>query len=381
MYVDSAKQTSYKLETAHNFFLHAVIGCCLTKPHAPYETWDDPTTDYRVHTLLIRPSGSGKAPVYSMAENLAINSDLKFRTQTNMTEAGLLGTVSKTGRDIITTYGDGYYYDIIGYTEASNLFTPKSHSRTLITSLNTLLDEKREVYRRLAYGNLEYHTNVTLMLTTFPNPLVYTQLQSGFMQRCFVLYEQIGLEVYKEISKYLNEIVWRPQREVNLQPLTERLKQIKNKNFNFKTNGKVREAMNKVVDDYAKLVVSFQDVQKEVLKTFMTRQTVLLHKLMCHHASLELREKLNVQDVQYAKLLCIASYRSICKYIKDHYKRDPRYERVENLIFRLKEKGHKKMKLSPFTARLRPLTVSEVEEILKFEKDLVQLKGKWLIFK
>ena len=127
----------------------------------------------------------------------------------------LLGTLIKSGKNIIERFGDGFYKDIIGYTEASNLFTTKSHSKTLLTSLNTLLDEKREVHRTLAYGNIDYNTNVSLMLTTFPNPLVYTQLQSGFMQRCFVLYEIIGLDEYSEISKYLNAIVWKKKQQID----------------------------------------------------------------------------------------------------------------------------------------------------------------------
>jgi len=376
-YLDKAKTTSYKLETAHNFFLHAVIGACLTKPHAPFQPWI-PSKDYRTHVLLIRPSGSGKAPVYDMAEKLASQVNLTFATRTIMTEAGLIGTHDKK---LGIQYGDAMSHDILGYTEASNLFTTRSHSKTMMTSLNTLLDEKREVHKSLAWGIIDYNTNVSLMLTTFPSPLVYDQLQSGFMQRCFVLYEVIGLDVYKEISQYLNEIVWTKRPIVILTDLVKRLEEIKQKDFKFRTRKKVRKAMNDVVDDFGDIVTGFQDVQKDVLKTFMTRQTRLLHKLMCHHASLELRENLTLEDVEYAKLLCFASYKSICRYIKDNYKRDSRYERVERLIERLKAKGKKRVKLHRFTAGLRPMKVSEVKDILMFEKDLVTVKDNDIIIK
>lgn len=296
----------------------------------------------------------------------------------------LLGTLIKSGKNIIERFGDGFYKDIIGYTEASNLFTTKSHSKTLLTSLNTLLDEKREVHRTLAYGNIDYNTNVSLMLTTFPNPLVYTQLQSGFMQRCFVLYEIIGLDEYSEISKYLNAIVWKKKQQIDLTPIINRLSEIKEKQFSFSASKEIREAMNKVINEFYDLVKVFDEEHRKILKTFMTRQTILFHRLMCHHSSLELREEISLQDVKYARALTLDSYKSICRYVQDNYKVDKRYLRFQRLIHKLKQEGKNTTTLSELSARLKPIKVSEIEKIALWYQQfhgIIEVNGKTVTIK
>lgn len=346
------EESGYKLKYPHILNLHAIIGACLNTQWLKIRGHK---IDLRVHPFIIRDSGSGKALSYDQVEKLANLTGLNWKTRTSLTEAGLIGTLRQTRKGIIKIYGDAYETDILGFTEAHILLKASSRSSTTMESLNMILDSKGEIHKRLANGVLEYNTRVSLIISSFPSPLIHEQLNKGFLQRCFIYYENLPLPYYVGIMKWLAENVGTDtgsQVEKNLRKIAKVLKKVKETEFNFDFTY-VRSMLDVIPDEFAQIVKGYFDV--EILKTFSPRYFNLLLKIACHHASLDFRNEINGKDIEYAKELCLLSFRSVCNFVMDYHQLEKIYYRIDRQFEIFRNKGIYKIKTSVLLRLLRPL--------------------------
>lgn len=370
MYAETVgSKMSYKLKYSHILNFHAIVGSCLQDETVPR---GGAKVDLRIHPFIIRPSGSGKALSYDLAEDLATKCELKWVTRNKITPAGLIGTLraSKEGTTVI--YGDAYDCDIIGFTEASLLL----RDITLCKNFNTLMDVKGIVSRKLAIGEVTYRSHSTVVLSSFPSKLVYDHLQTGFLQRCLVFYERLPLRFYRQViewlaKKYGYDSTHKVAKELSV--IAKRLKEIKRRNFKFQLNKEAKNMMFKLGKKFEKMVKPYPSIKKEVLKTFGTRWAEQTLKLSAHHASLELRDQILKRDVEHGLRISEVGLRSVFAFIDEYYVKDKRHVRLEKQLERFREKG-KEITLSQLSANLKPMTVTTIESMLDTYEAREELK-------
>ena len=357
------EQVSYKLYIPHIFNFHALVGACLRNQSLKIL---GQKLDLRVHPLIIRESGSGKALSYDLAERTAGLVGLDWRTRTRLTEAGLVGTISKVRGQPVSVYGDAKYADILGFTEAHVILKATSRSDTMMETLNMILDPEGVVEKRLAWGLISYKTRVSLVMSTFPSSLVYEQLQKGFLQRCFIFYERVPVEYYRGIMDWIAEHVGVDKTvdvKQSLEKVAERLGEIDRRDFKFKFSEKARDELKKASNEFDDLVRGYFEI--EVLKTFLPRYFILLCKLACHHGALELRDEISVEDVLYAKQQCMASFTSLCKFVMEYYEVPRDFRRLERQLDRFRGIEKKWLYGVSFSELLRNLRPWKKEKLLR----------------
>lgn len=353
LYWQSAgEEIGYKLKYPHILNFHAIIGACLNKQWISVRGHK---FDLRVHPFIIRGSSSGKALSYDLAEKLSNLIGLDWRTRTQLTEAGLIGTIRLMKGVPMVIRGDAYGTDILGFTEAHTLLKASSKSSTMTETINMILDPKGEVHKKLATGVIEYDTRVSLVMSSFPSLIVHEQLNKGFLQRCFIFYENLPLTYYTGIMEWLADNIGVDEEktvEEYLETIATVLKIIRNVKFNFDFL-EVRKILNEIPYEFEKLVKGYFDIN--ILKTFAPRYFNLLCKIACHRASLELRSVVNEEDILYAKELCLVSFRSVCNFVMDFHKLERVYGRIDRQFMKLKEIGKSEIKTSELLRHLRPL--------------------------
>lgn len=391
---EAGTKVSYEMTYPHMLNLHAIIGACLQGNEGEQSTTikiRGHILDLRVHPFIIQSSGSGKALSYTLAEQLADRIGLDWKTRTQLTEAGLVGTLLKKGSNVIPIYGDAKDTDILGFTEAHSVLKHSSTSKTMMETLNMILDTKAEIHKRLAYGTIDYKTRVSLVMSSFPSALVHEQLQKGFLQRCFIYYQYIPTEHYKRICQWLAKYIGVNETEKvgeYLDIIAERLRQIRDRHFEFEFTDKAREMLNTIAEEITELVKGYFEI--EVLKTFTPRYFNLACKLASHHASLELRNTITEKDMEYAKMLCLTSLRSVCEFVMAYTELNKGFRKVERFLDKFRS-GWKcrgdRVDLSKFLKytnlkkerALRLLEPYVVRKEIELE-DKKETSGTWIIF-
>lgn len=349
-------QMSYKLKYSHILNFHALIGACLKEQVFTYKGQKQ---DLRVHPLIVRPSGSGKALSYELAEEMAKKAKLMWATRSSLTVAGLIGTIVLRKGEPIPIYGDAAEYDIIGFTEAQTLSKSSSQFGTMTEMLNQILDPKGEIFKRLATGVIAYKTHVSLLLSTYPSELMYENLQTGFLQRCSIFYEDLSLSHYIEIVRWMIENIGTKETKEMQEAkrvIVWRLKAIKQKQFNFDFSN-VKERLTQVPAKFENVLRGYPEI--ELLKTFTTRYLNLLLKFACHHAALDLRDKLTEKDIEYGEKLCIVALKAACEFLVKYYTPDKDYLRLERQLTKFKEKD-KEVKFNVLLQNLRPWKIGDL---------------------
>jgi len=150
-----------------------------------------------LHPLAIQKSGTGKSPAFDYARMVAEMANISFRSQTDLTAAGLIGTVEDGEPDP----GVAANTEIVGFEEMSTLFRlmKRDHSSNLGEHLNQIMDNKR-VKKDLAHGTVSYKPKCTLFGTTYPpEDLDLRRLfDNGTLARFFYFFKDIGRGFYKD---------------------------------------------------------------------------------------------------------------------------------------------------------------------------------------
>lgn len=152
------------------------VGCHIAKKMQsknPFYIIDGKRINLGVHGLKIGSSYSGKSLTDEvwiggqrvpdgLIDYLGFTGVIRLTT----TEAGLIGTQVKDGKDTVIEYGDAHEYDFIAYDEAKAIFNMNnaSHSTTLYDSIIGVMNGMAS--KKLGLTTIEYGTDVTLWLNT-----------------------------------------------------------------------------------------------------------------------------------------------------------------------------------------------------------------------
>lgn len=160
-----------------------------------------------IHPIAIQKSGTGKSPAFKYTQMVAEMADISFRSQTDLTEAGLIGTVE----DGDSVRGVAAQAEIVGFEEMSTLFrlAEREHSSNLGEHLNQIMDNKR-VQKDLAHGTIDYKPTCTLFGTTYPPEDLDLKrlMNNGTLARFFFFFKEIDRTFYRDtLSEVIDSIV------------------------------------------------------------------------------------------------------------------------------------------------------------------------------
>jgi len=303
--------------------LHVVLGQALCQN--VYYRMGKRKIDIRTHLLLIKPQATGKGAGFTMAVLLANALNLKFQKLTKTTDAGLEGTkvydVSQKKEVIV----DGLLKtaDIIGMEEASPIFDLTSDfSKMVMTNMqitmNSLFDEDCEISKRLGTQLIEFKPHASFILTSYPpDKLAEKITKTGFIDRMIAIFETVTLAERLEIMRKMTEMLnMKPEEQaVKQAEILERINGI----INFYKKGEyciqipndIHEILLDVIEDFAMQVFDASPKAREKLEHFVTRLYETLIKLSIHHAILDLRMKVELSDILYARMTYMPIWKNL----------------------------------------------------------------------
>jgi len=307
--------------------------------------------DLRCSGMAFQTSGTGKDAFNRFVKKILKQLGYKYGERSRLSSAGLIGTVSPEG---IKKYGDFYDLDLIIASEAGALFKSRNfdYNLDLFYQICRSQDYNATVSNRLANGVVEYETKASLLLCSFIiEDLQLLIVEGGLFPRFLTCIKDLNMA---EIAQIRNQILDNLGKTVmqDITPLLTRLKEIQarvNWNFNF---DKVRDLLKikaKLLDEQLK---ALEPRFIEKLKIFINRRDLMMVKLACHHAALELREDLDEGDVEYAFNVMTEFWQQVLDFV------------ATNLRVPLKTLNFRDMQALNMLEVGKPMLVSEYRKML-----------------
>lgn len=281
-----------------------------------------------IHPIAIQKSGTGKSPAFKYAQMVAEMADISFRSQTDLTTAGLIGTVE----DGEPKQGVAAQAEIVGFEEMSTLFrlTEREHSSNLGEHLNQIMDNKK-VQKDLAHGTIAYKPKCTLFGTTYPPEDLDLErlLNNGTLARFFFFFKEIDREFYRNtLSEVIDSIVSDDSEELSRADFVENVGRLGttlrivrahyNSGFVFSFDFEpeelnLEERMWSVYDDYPEMT-------KEIVEPAIIRYGIHAFRIGAVMAALDrCSESVKLTHMEQAMDLFEQSWRQMLDYYNENY--------------------------------------------------------------
>jgi hypothetical protein len=291
--------------------------------------------DLRINLILMRPSGTGKSVGLDFVNNIVKGMDLTTRQPSDFTDAGLIGSIEKPdkfGQNI--TYGIFYDSDFITFDEAEILFEKSTHKegalRRFNVALNTLGQASQKIYKRMRWGDIEYHPHFSTYFVSVPFFGFEEKIKSGFPQRHLINIED---EVINERLRSMKEDISRisfstsPQKRDKIKEIgTQKYdywKEIFDKLRTFAVETKfnqsddIKNYIEKKIMPLYKVTGKIKSVEVQgIMFSFLARYLDHLYRLIFHSAIIRNSKTIEKIDVDYAYSIIKKTYTSILYYIE-----------------------------------------------------------------
>jgi hypothetical protein len=302
--------------------------------------------DIRVHLLLIKPQATGKGAGFSVCEKLADNLGLQFQSLTTSTDAGLVGTkiYDHSQKEEIIVDGLLKTADIIGMEEASMIFDlasdfSKKNMTLMQITMNSLWDSSCIISKKLGTTLIEFKPHASFLLTSYPpDNLAEKVMKTGFLDRVIPIFETVSLEQRLSTLKKMTELLNKPQGELNdkEQGVIETLCGI----VNFYKKGEhcieisenIHQKLLYIIEEFAMKVLDASPKAQEKLEHFVTRLYEILIKLSIHYALFNLRTRVEISDLLYARRIYLPIWKSLIVNIESLLIIDPSERARRNKI-------------------------------------------------
>jgi len=303
-----------------NLLFHNFVGIILTKANIRIAT--NKMIAPRVSAFVVQNSGTSKGEATDALFNLlthismTLNLGLNLNRTTEITNAGLLGTIEPIHGVSMPITGALDKDDLILFPEGRKLFIETPHTAGIRNILNMALDEPGNVSKNLRLGRVSFESKSTLIATTFPIKEVNKSVvEEGFFPRLFVSYKEFGEKELNEIDRQMQDLR-KIDYDVDVKPLMEQITELVNGLLQHLTSN--LPARNDAFclrfkkDDITKMESirialrqrffrkQYTDSRKQVLESFYSRLRLLLDKIASHHAALEWKKEIDGEDYVYA---------------------------------------------------------------------------------
>jgi biotin operon repressor len=283
-----------------------------------------------IHPIAIQKSGTGKSPAFKYAQMVAEMADISFRSQTDLTTAGLIGTVE----DGEPKQGVAAQAEIVGFEEMSTLFrlTEREHSSNLGEHLNQIMDNKK-VQKDLAHGTIAYKPKCTLFGTTYPPEDLDLErlLNNGTLARFFFFFKEIDRDFYRAtLNDVIDSIVSDNPEELSRADFIENIGRLGTTlriirahydsgfvfSFDFEPEElNLAERMWSVYDEYP-------EVTKEIVEPAIIRYGIHAFRIGAVMAALDrCSESVKLSHMERAMDLFEQSWRQMLDYYSENYQR------------------------------------------------------------
>ena len=322
-YLKAFEMHSIKNELYGRFALHVILGQSLK--NVCY-TIGQREIDIRTHMFLIKAQGSGKGAGYGFCKKLSDFVGLEFVNLTETTDGGLAGSKQYDPQQKKEVIVDGVLKnaDIVGMEEANvlidlaNDFSKKNMTYMQIT-MNPLSDESCYIHRRLVGMDIEFKPHASFLLMTYPPDKITEKIvKTGFMDRMIVIFEEVSLEDRLEVLKRFTEMVdIKNKNEVkkNEESVFKRLriiiKHFQKTPIKIAIQPEIHNLILKCIDEATIMILDSSPKAREKLEHFISRLYDIFAKLAIHHALMNLRTTLKVEDVMYARLSYLPVWRNL----------------------------------------------------------------------
>ncbi len=279
-----------RFNSVHNDFpaelyFHALMGALLK--NVTIIKGGDIKTDLRISLLWVQLSRTGKGVLNKIMERICKKLNISITTVTELTTAGLIGTVDveairfnqqhgltedvpfkKTKKGDISYQnpiikGDLGNFDIIIIDEAKIFLEPKPFTEQLLTVLQPALDYPGWVRKKLAskYA-VEYHCQPTIIGTTYHfDTMQNIVANQGFFQRIAFYRRDLSLKEILDMRRQQAVIAnkeFKEQYQEKLRDFIEKMKLIPREPKELIINKEAFKELNKLREAY------FEQIQKEL---------------------------------------------------------------------------------------------------------------------
>jgi len=313
-YLDVFNSYSFKNELYGTISLHVLLGQALCQ-NVCYEMGSR-RIDPRVHMLLIKPQGTGKGAGYDFVDKIARKIGLNFKSLTESTDAGLVGTLEKDGKETIVVPGLLQDADIVGMEEASVLFDyasefSKKNMTYMQITMNALEGSSCRISKKLGTQLIDFKPHASFILLTYPpDKLVDKLLKTGFIDRVIPIFEDVTLvdrlEVIRKMSEHI--VSYTPTKEnkekeeLLISSLTHIINKYTNRKKRILITEDIKNALLGVIEEFSMQILDASPKAREKLEHFISRLYETLIKLAIHHAILSGRTNIELKDILYARV-------------------------------------------------------------------------------
>jgi len=375
-YVDVFSNYSFKNELYAKISLHVLFGQAISQK--VYYKMGERMIDLRSNMLLIKPQGTGKGAGYGFVANMAKRLGIGFDTLTESTDAGLIGTLEKDGKETVVVPGLLQTTDLIGMEEASPLFDyntefSKKNMLYMQITMNSLWGSSCHISKRLGTQLIDFDPHASFLLLTYPpDHLVDKLLKTGFVDRLIPIFEDVTLADRLEVIKIMSEKIVsygdvQESSKAKNELLTQSLLRIINKYRKREAlkriyiTDDIKALMLQIIEEFSIKILDASPKAREKLEHFLNRLYEILLKLAIHHALLSGRENIEVKDIMYARLLYLPIWRNLIISIESLLIIDPheraRHHRIIRTAIIEYDKQIKKKKFVRDTCWVRRLTM------------------------
>lgn len=303
--------------------LHVAFGQALCKN--VYYRMGSRKIDIRVHLLLIKPQATGKGAGFSMCEKLSRALDLSFQALTQSTDAGLAGTKIYDSQQKQEVIVDGLLKtsDIIGMEEASVIFDltsdfSKKNMTLMQITMNSLWDSSCTISKKLGTTLIEFKPHASFLLTSYPpDNLAEKVMKTGFLDRVIPVFEPVTLEQRLSTLRQMTERLNMPQEEIKdkqdevLQTICGIVNFYKKGEHCIEISKEIHHKLLYIIEEFAMKVLDASPKAQEKLEHFVTRLYEILIKLAIHHALFNLRTRVQISDLLYARKIYLPIWKNL----------------------------------------------------------------------
>lgn len=290
--------------------------------------------DLRINLILMRPSGTGKSVGLDFFNNVVREMNLISRQPTDFTDSGLIGFIEKEKKEMLITFGIFKDSNFITFDEAEILFekspSKEGSLRRFNVALNTLNQASQKIFKRMRYGNIEYHPFFSTYFVSVPFFGFEEKIKSGFPQRHLIYIED---EVIQERIRSAKEDISRitfatsPAKREEVQNLgTQRFAHWKEvfenlRKFAVETEfvqaPEIKDYIQQKIMPLYKMTSKIRSVEIQgIMFSFLARYLDHLYRLIFHSAVIRQSKVIEKIDVDYAYSIIKKTYMSVLYYIE-----------------------------------------------------------------
>ena len=301
---------------------HLLLGTILTKIEVKISL--NKRIAPRCNCFIIQSSGTGKGEAQDAINQLVGEYNKKVENEnllsfipklevahrvSDFTTAGWIGSIERR-RTVI--YGMLKEKDIILVPEGKTFFEKREYVGDIRYKLTSALDEPGIIQKRTRLGEISYESTSSIAVATIPLPEIDMAIsQEGFFQRFFISFREFSEKEKNEIDKEKEELK-KLDYDRDIKPkldnlVTSLIELAKSAMWaGFVGGVRIEECC---VPEMERMRVALRekyfrhqygDIRDSIVDSFYERLDWLLLELAAHHAVVEGKSQIDLEDYKYA---------------------------------------------------------------------------------